>query len=120
MALISCTECGKEVSTQAEACPHCGMKMPKKSVWPTVILTILAVPAAIIVATALFGESNEERDARYQVARKECIERGARAGVAASGQFGGAIEAVTLSVVKKCLADKGFELASEDGRIVVR
>lgn len=24
MALIKCTECGKEVSTQATACPHCG------------------------------------------------------------------------------------------------
>ena len=30
MALINCTECGKEASTQAEACPHCGMKMPTK------------------------------------------------------------------------------------------
>ena len=24
MALIKCSECGKEVSTQATACPHCG------------------------------------------------------------------------------------------------
>ena len=24
MALIKCTECGKEISDKAEACPHCG------------------------------------------------------------------------------------------------
>ena len=24
MALIKCPECGKDVSTSAEACPHCG------------------------------------------------------------------------------------------------
>ena len=24
MALIKCKECGKEISTQAEECPHCG------------------------------------------------------------------------------------------------
>ena len=33
MALIKCPECGKEVSTAAEACPHCGY--PLKSRKPT-------------------------------------------------------------------------------------
>lgn len=31
MALIKCEECGKEVSTEAEACPHCGAKIASKS-----------------------------------------------------------------------------------------
>ncbi len=30
MALINCNECGKEISDQAKACPHCGMPLKKK------------------------------------------------------------------------------------------
>ena len=26
MALVKCQECGKEVSTKADTCPHCGFK----------------------------------------------------------------------------------------------
>ncbi len=29
MALISCPECGKEVSTEASSCPHCGYPLSK-------------------------------------------------------------------------------------------
>ena len=29
MALIACHECGKEISDQAEACPHCGAPVKK-------------------------------------------------------------------------------------------
>ena len=29
MALIVCPECGKQVSDQAESCPHCGYPVPK-------------------------------------------------------------------------------------------
>ncbi|MCD7946631.1 MAG: zinc ribbon domain-containing protein [Clostridiales bacterium] len=29
MALIACPECAKEVSEQAEACPHCGFPVSK-------------------------------------------------------------------------------------------
>lgn len=28
MALVKCRECGKDISTQAKACPHCGAKPP--------------------------------------------------------------------------------------------
>lgn len=30
MALIKCKECGKDISTDAKACPHCGAKPPYK------------------------------------------------------------------------------------------
>ncbi len=30
MALKACSECGKEVSTDAKACPNCGAKQPRK------------------------------------------------------------------------------------------
>ena len=31
MALIKCPECGKEISDQAEFCPHCGYPIKKKN-----------------------------------------------------------------------------------------
>lgn len=31
MALINCSECGKEISGKATACPHCGNPMPPAS-----------------------------------------------------------------------------------------
>ena len=31
MAIIKCPECGKDVSTAAEACPHCGYPFKKQS-----------------------------------------------------------------------------------------
>jgi len=31
MALTKCLECGKEISTEAKTCPHCGTPKPHKS-----------------------------------------------------------------------------------------
>ena len=31
MALLSCKECGKDVSTKAKSCPHCGAPPPKEA-----------------------------------------------------------------------------------------
>lgn len=33
MSLLPCRECGKHVSAQARACPHCGAPFPWKKVW---------------------------------------------------------------------------------------
>ena len=30
MAMIKCSECGNEVSTTADSCPHCGANVKKK------------------------------------------------------------------------------------------
>ena len=30
MALIQCSECGKQISSNAESCPHCGNPIQKK------------------------------------------------------------------------------------------
>lgn len=32
MALVKCKECSREVSDQAEACPHCGIKNPAETI----------------------------------------------------------------------------------------
>ena len=36
MALITCPECGKEMSDQADACPHCGFAVRRQVVEATV------------------------------------------------------------------------------------
>lgn len=39
MALIKCRECGKEISTEAKACPHCGAKPPYR---PSLAFVLIA------------------------------------------------------------------------------
>lgn len=52
MALIQCKECKQQVSSKAEACPHCGAKMPKKtSLFTWIVAGIIAV-AFIRIFTA--------------------------------------------------------------------
>ena len=52
MALISCPECGKQISDQAPACIHCGYPLPKQPTAPaappspdrfSVVLTALSL-----------------------------------------------------------------------------
>lgn len=46
MALVTCKECGKEVSNKAKTCPSCGAKAPKKTsllTWLVLILILLGV-----------------------------------------------------------------------------
>ena len=47
MALVACRECGKQVSTEAAACPSCGAKPPADSISRASILKWIL--AAIIV-----------------------------------------------------------------------
>lgn len=35
MALIKCPECGKDVSTSAQTCPHCGYQLKKQQITQT-------------------------------------------------------------------------------------
>lgn len=43
MALTKCTECGNEVSTNADSCPKCGAKVKRKSIGCGGIILILIV-----------------------------------------------------------------------------
>ena len=55
MALINCPECGKDISTQATTCPHCGITLrssttkKKKSKIPTIIILLFIFSAVIVV-----------------------------------------------------------------------
>ena len=50
MAMAKCKECGKEVSTKAKVCPHCGVKNPgvKTSEVIVGLLFILAVGFGVV------------------------------------------------------------------------
>ena len=49
MAMTKCVECGKEISTSASVCPHCGKKAP------TMTLTSKVIWAALIIFFAFTG-----------------------------------------------------------------
>lgn len=52
MSMIKCQECGKEISNQADACPHCGAKPTLGSGCFVVILAALAVFGTIGVMSS--------------------------------------------------------------------
>ena len=63
MALKACRECGKDVSTEAKTCPHCGVKDPsgaiaagQKAAGRGCFLVVL-IFVAIFGAIAYFGSS---------------------------------------------------------------
>lgn len=41
MALVNCKECGKEISTEAKVCPHCGAKVSRKTGVGTITLALV-------------------------------------------------------------------------------
>lgn len=52
MALRPCRECGKEVSSDANACPHCGKRIQKKTSTGTGCLAIII---GFVVIAAVIG-----------------------------------------------------------------
>lgn len=54
MALIKCSECGKDISSEAKACPHCGAKPQYK---PSAVFVIVVVALAAIVIKAAIETS---------------------------------------------------------------
>lgn len=54
MAMTTCTECKTAVSSEAEICPNCGVRVkPKAKVWRWVF----GVPVALVVLFLAFGAS---------------------------------------------------------------
>lgn len=52
MALIKCKECGKEVSSEAETCPHCGARIASKPMGCGSVIGILFV---VGIGALIFG-----------------------------------------------------------------
>lgn len=56
MSLITCKECKKEVSDQADKCPGCGAKVPKK----LTVLQWVGVGLVVLIIIGIFsGNKNE-------------------------------------------------------------
>lgn len=57
MALVKCSECGEEISSTAQKCPHCGVA-PKNAMNVTlgliVIVSILSFLVVAFVCTGIF------------------------------------------------------------------
>jgi hypothetical protein len=50
MALIKCSECGREVSDQAENCPHCGASVPQPmSRWKILVAGVFALAVGMAI-----------------------------------------------------------------------
>lgn len=51
MSLKPCKECGKEISTEAKACPSCGASPPKKTsivTWAIVLFVVVMITKSIL------------------------------------------------------------------------
>ena len=55
MALIKCKDCGKEFSTDAKVCPHCGAKKPKRK---SNVLWMLSIVTIMVVFGSLFSKND--------------------------------------------------------------
>lgn len=53
MALIACSECGKQISTNAASCPNCGCRVKRRSVQQAkagCMVMVIALGILIIVS----------------------------------------------------------------------
>lgn len=72
MALKKCKECGKEISTKADLCPHCGAKQKRKSIGCGGAILILII---IGIIGSQISECQEKTEQKKQAASQEEIER---------------------------------------------
>lgn len=66
MALMKCSECGKDMSDSARSCPACGWKRPKTKWW-------LWVPLGLFGAMLLYGLSIPEYQHVARERRDLCL-----------------------------------------------
>ena len=62
MALIKCIECGKEISSKADTCPHCGVKNKKRGFGICGILLIGFIGLFLLVFIFFQIQSRDQAD----------------------------------------------------------
>ncbi len=67
MALLACKDCGKEVSSNADSCPHCGARVPKTKWW---LWMPLAVGAAVLIIGASIPKNQADANAFARACRE--------------------------------------------------
>lgn len=65
MAMVTCGECGREISSQAKACPNCGAKMGRAGIWPWMLLFFAGV-CGIFVVLGMREDASEYGQMRKQ------------------------------------------------------
>ncbi len=70
MPIIKCSECEKEISTSALACPKCGAVIPKKKLWPWLVGVPVGVVALILVWSGAKPDYEHQAIAARQVCEK--------------------------------------------------
>jgi hypothetical protein len=63
MALIRCGECGREISSKANACPGCGARKPKGNRW----LLGIALFVVAFVSTGILVDGAAKRSERRAI-----------------------------------------------------
>jgi hypothetical protein len=82
MTMITCEECKKEISDQAESCPHCGMVRPKKPSGCFVV--VLAVIIFAVISAVYRSNTAPDVPAKtpFQIEQEAATERTFQAVVA--------------------------------------
>ncbi len=62
MALTQCIECGKEISTDAKVCPHCGTSKPHKSKMKKTLLII----GGVVLVLGVIGSMSDKSKANTE------------------------------------------------------
>jgi hypothetical protein len=70
MALKSCRECGKQVSTEAATCPHCGVRS-SASPTPRSPIEVAGIVALLLIAVAIFAYGTKSENSTDHSASKE-------------------------------------------------
>lgn len=77
MALIRCKDCGKEFSSDAKSCIHCGAKAPKQASGCMPIALVMLVSALVLIAVLIYagtapGSSDYSRQSGDRAAIEQC------------------------------------------------
>lgn len=78
MPLVACKECGKDISSRANSCPHCGISLKKPSIlWKVVALPLVIIFLVLIVVGMFMpDEPYQQTDARMAI--KACWDQQAK------------------------------------------
>lgn len=61
MSLVKCRECGKEVSTEAKTCPHCGVSKPTPPAKVGTATTVISILVAVVIAYQCTKNKNDSQ-----------------------------------------------------------
>lgn len=68
MAMDACKECGKDISSRAPVCPHCGARLRMHKGW-----WLLILPAGVLAAFLAIGFSIPDNVASAIAMRETCM-----------------------------------------------